>query len=110
MGGCNWPHLGETSLVHRGVLFLDELPEFGPCVLEVVRHPVEDKTVTISRAQDLLTLPANFPLIASTNPCPCGYYGDLLKPCACSQSAKRSIQVSLGRPWRVIPKPCPPLE
>jgi magnesium chelatase family protein len=64
-------------------LFLDELPEFGPRVLEVLRQPLEDKIVTISRAEGSLTFPANFQLIAPMNPCPCGYYGDSVKPCTC---------------------------
>jgi len=84
VGGGNWPHPGEISLAHRGVLFLDELPEFGPRVLEVMRQPIEDKMVTISRAQGSLTFPANFQLIAAMNPCPSGFYGDPLKPCTCS--------------------------
>jgi hypothetical protein len=62
VGGGTWPHPGEISLAHRGVLFLDELPEFGPRVLEVIRQPIEDKMVTISRAQGTLTFPANFQL------------------------------------------------
>ena len=68
VGGGNWPHPGEISLAHRGVLFLDELPEFGTRVLEVMRQPIEDKVVTISRAQGSLTFPANFQLIGAMNP------------------------------------------
>jgi magnesium chelatase family protein len=98
VGGGNWPHPGEISLAHRGVLFLDELPEFGPRVLEVMRQPIEDKIVTISRAQGSLTFPANFQLIAAMNPCPCGYYGDSLKPCTCSPSTVTKYQKRISGP------------
>ena len=98
VGGGNWPHPGEISLAHRGVLFLDELPEFGMRVLEVLRQPVEDKVVTISRAQGSLTFPANFMLVAAMNPCPCGYYGDNLKACTCSSSAVTSYQKRISGP------------
>jgi magnesium chelatase family protein len=98
VGGGNWPHPGEISLAHRGVLFLDELPEFGPRVLEVMRQPIEDKVVTISRAQGSLTFPANFQLIAAMNPCPCGYYGDQLKPCTCSSSTITRYQKRVSGP------------
>jgi magnesium chelatase family protein len=91
-GGGNWPHPGEISLAHREVLFLDELPEFGPRVLEVMRQPIEDKIVTISRAQGSLTFPANFQLIAAMNPCPCGYYGDPVKACTCSAGTVTKYQ------------------
>lgn len=98
VGGGNWPHPGEISLAHRGVLFLDELPEFSPRVLEVMRQPMEDKVVTISRAQGSLTFPANFQLIAAMNPCPCGYYGDPLKPCTCAASVVTRYQKRISGP------------
>jgi magnesium chelatase family protein len=75
------PHPGEISLAHRGVLFLDELPEFGTKLLEMLRQPLEDRKLTISRTSGLLTFPANFMLIAAQNPCPCGYP---VKECTCS--------------------------
>ena len=98
VGGGNWPHPGEVSLAHRGVLFLDELPEFGKQVLEVLRQPLEDKTVTISRARGSLSFPANFQLVAAMNPCPCGYYGDNQKPCTCSQGAILNYQKRISGP------------
>lgn len=98
VGGGNWPHPGEVSLAHRGVLFLDELPEFGPRVLEVMRQPLEDKTLTISRAQGSLTFPANFQLIAAMNPCPCGYYGDALKACTCNATTVTRYQKRISGP------------
>ncbi|HXG85689.1 MAG TPA: ATP-binding protein [Pyrinomonadaceae bacterium] len=81
--GGSIPKPGEVSLAHLGVLFLDELPEFDRNVLEVLRQPMEDKQVTISRAATSLTFPANFTLVASMNPCPCGYYGSK-RECQCS--------------------------
>jgi len=98
VGGGNWPHPGEVSLAHRGVLFLDELPEFGKQVLEVLRQPLEDKTVTISRARGSLSFPASFQLIAAMNPCPCGYFGDHQKACTCAQGAILNYQKRISGP------------
>ena len=98
VGGGNWPHPGEVSLAHRGVLFLDELPEFGKHVLEVLRQPLEDKHVTISRARGSLTFPANFQMVAAMNPCPCGYYGDPVKACTCSQAFITTYQKRISGP------------
>jgi magnesium chelatase family protein len=98
VGGGNWPHPGEISLAHHGVLFLDEFPEFGSRVLEVLRQPLEDKVVTISRAQGSLTFPASFQLIGAMNPCPCGYYGDPVKPCTCSSMIVTKYQKRISGP------------
>jgi len=98
VGGGNWPRPGEISLAHRGVLFLDEFPEFGSRVLEVMRQPMEDKEVTISRAQGTLTFPANFQLIAAMNPCPCGYAGDPERACTCSHQTVTRYQKRISGP------------
>jgi magnesium chelatase family protein len=87
VGGGRQPRPGEITLSHRGVLFLDELPEFAHSVLESIRQPLEDRVVTVSRAQGNVTFPANFMLIAAMNPCPCGYWGDSSRHCSCSESA-----------------------
>ncbi|MBV6397020.1 MAG: Competence protein ComM [Anaerolineales bacterium] len=98
VGGGNIPKPGEISLAHRGVLFLDEFPEFGSRVLEVMRQPMEDKVVTISRAKGSLTFSANFQLIAAMNPCPCGYYGDSQKPCTCAPVVVTKYQKRISGP------------
>lgn len=98
VGGGRWPRPGEISLAHRGVLFLDELPEFGAKNLETLRQPLEDRIVTISRASGSLTFPASFVLIAAMNPCPCGYYGDTQKECTCSMGIVMRYQQRISGP------------
>ena len=98
IGGGRWPKPGEISLAHRGVLFLDELPEFGNRMLEMLRQPLEDKVVSISRSAGSLTYPANFTLIASMNPCPCGFASDPEKECTCSVSMIKSYQKRISGP------------
>lgn len=94
VGGGRIPKPGEISLAHNGILFLDELPEFNKNTLEVLRGPIEDGIVSISRVNASITYPSNFMLIASMNPCPCGYYGSIEKECTCSQ---QMIQKYMGR-------------
>ena len=98
VGGGRRPGPGEISLSHRGVLFLDELPEFGRNTLEVLRQPIEDKVVTISRAQGTVTFPANFMLVAAMNPCPCGFYGDSLRECTCAPGLVARYQKRISGP------------
>jgi magnesium chelatase family protein len=98
IGGGNIPKPGEVSLAHRGILFLDEFPEFSRKALEVMRQPLEDGVVTISRAKAALTFPARFTLVASQNPCPCGYYGDLQKECTCSPMQRQRYKERISGP------------
>ena len=98
IGGGQFPKPGEVSLSHRGILFLDELPEFPRHVLENLRQPLENGAVTISRAQGSLTFPANFSLIASMNPCPCGFLTDPEKECRCSPSQIINYQKRISGP------------
>jgi magnesium chelatase family protein len=98
VGGGRLPHPGEISLSHRGVLFLDEFPEFNHMALESLRQPLEDRVITISRAEGSLTFPANFILVAAMNPCPCGYYGDSVRECKCSSTVVTRYQKRISGP------------
>jgi magnesium chelatase family protein len=98
VGGGQWPRPGEISLAHRGVLFLDELPEFPRTVLEVLRQPLESGTVSIARAQGSLTFPARFTLVAAQNPCPCGFATDPERHCLCAPSQVVRYQRRISGP------------
>ena len=98
IGGGQYPQPGEVSLANNGVLFLDEMPEFGRSVLEVLRQPLEDRHITISRARYSVDYPANFTLIASMNPCPCGYYNHPTKECTCSAAAVHRYMAHISGP------------
>ncbi len=98
IGGGSIPRPGEVTLAHRGVLFLDEATELSAHTLEVLRQPIEDKRVTISRAKGSLTFPANFLLVLAMNPCPCGYFGDPVKACTCTPSMILRYQSKLSGP------------
>lgn len=98
VGGGSFPKPGEISLAHRGVLFLDELTEFKRDVLEFLRQPLEDGMVTISRTRQTVQFPAQFTLIASTNPCPCGYFGDTVQACTCTPRGREQYWAKLSGP------------
>lgn len=98
VGGGSWPQPGEISLAHNGVLFLDELPEFKRSVLEVMRQPMEERRVTISRARFSIDYPASFMLIASMNPCPCGFYNHPDKKCVCAQGVVQKYLNKISGP------------
>ena len=98
VGGGSFPRPGEISLAHRGVLFLDELTEFKRDVLEFLRQPLEDGYVTISRTRQSVLFPAQFTLVASTNPCPCGYFGDTIQACTCSPRQREQYWAKLSGP------------
>ncbi|HLP92150.1 MAG TPA: YifB family Mg chelatase-like AAA ATPase [Nostocaceae cyanobacterium] len=98
VGGGTFPRPGEISLSHFGILFLDELTEFKRDVLEFLRQPLEDGFVTISRTKQSVMFPAQFTLVASTNPCPCGYYGDTIQQCTCSPRQREQYWAKLSGP------------
>lgn len=98
IGGGTNPAPGEVSLAHNGVLFLDEMPEFGPAALQSLRQPIEDQKVVIARAQGRITFPASFSLVGAANPCPCGFLGDPGRPCTCTPQAINRYRARIGGP------------
>lgn len=98
IGGGSPPHPGEASLAHNGVLFLDEMSEFKASVLQTLRQPLENGGITLTRADGTYSFPARFQLLAATNPCPCGYFGDPTGRCKCSPAAVQMYQNRIGGP------------
>ncbi|MCL2528850.1 MAG: YifB family Mg chelatase-like AAA ATPase [Coriobacteriia bacterium] len=98
LGGGSPVTPGEVTLAHNGILFLDEIPEFGSAVLQLLRQPIETGTVSLARARGTTVLPAKFMLIAASNPCPCGFFGDPERSCKCSDTEIRKYQARLGGP------------
>ena len=98
VGGGSKAMPGEVSLAHNGVLFLDEIPEFKRATLEVLRQPLEDKKVTVTRVSRTAVYPCNFMIVAAMNPCPCGYFGSDVKPCTCSNEEIRRYQRKISGP------------
>ncbi len=98
VGGGAWPRPGEITLAHRGVLFLDEFPEFEKRVIEAMRQPLEDKVITVARAKQSIAFPASFILVAAMNPCPCGYKGHKERECICSPAALSRYERKISGP------------
>jgi len=98
VGGGTWPRPGEITLAHHGVLFLDELPEFARGALEALREPLETGRIVVARAARSVEFPAAFQLVAAMNPCPCGWHGDLARPCRCAPDQVRRYQERLSGP------------
>ena len=98
VGGGAWPKPGEISLSHRGILFLDEFPEFPRVVLENLRQPIEDGVISVSRASGTLSFPAKFVLVAAMNPCPCGYLSDADRNCSCLPAQVINYQKKISGP------------
>lgn len=98
VGGGSPPRPGEASLAHNGVLFLDEMPEFGPAALQALRQPLEDGAITLVRAEGRLRFPARFALVGASNPCPCGFFGDAHRRCDCPPTVVSRYQARIGGP------------